>query len=97
MIRLPPSSTDTYALFPYTTLFRSEYFDQNSFLALSKTSCNACTLLTKSANASTASPVPEPLMVAAMYFSCDSRSFGSTSQSMRLEEHTSELQSQMRI
>src|SRR3546814_11809143 len=27
MIRRPPRSTRTYTLFPYTTLFRSEFFD----------------------------------------------------------------------
>src|SRR3546814_3199824 len=57
MIRLPPRSTRTDTLFPYTTLFRSLYF---LFAALLLT-----ILLTATAHAQTAPAGPSPLQFAA--------------------------------
>src|SRR3546814_4874327 len=62
MIRRPPRSTRTDTLFPYTTLFRSQF--------RSTYSCRTCWA---------------------------GRCFASSSRTRRSEEHTSELQSLMRI
>src|SRR3546814_2241364 len=36
MIRPPPTSTRTYTLFPYTTLFRSDHYDPTTPISRSK-------------------------------------------------------------
>src|SRR3546814_17511851 len=71
MIRRPPRSTRTDTLFPYTTLFRSQ-FGVDGFVTV----CNACVRK----------------LVAIMH--CASPTM---SDADRSEEHTSELQSLMRI
>src|SRR3546814_965923 len=75
MIRLPPISTRTYTLLPYTTLFRSA-----------------------SASASTASANDgKPETSGASRVTATSEPAASPSWPERSEEHTSELQSLMRI
>src|SRR3546814_6671660 len=89
MIRRPPRSTRTDTLFPYTTLFRSNF--SSRFNGHAKRGCKAPGALQQAV---------EPPMVAkvsarrwfAEIFQCAG---GRTSE--RSEEHTSELQSLMRI
>src|SRR3546814_2588612 len=85
MIRLPPRSTRTDTLFPYTTLFRSSfhYVDSpNIDLAVGALDDPGAVRLTS-------------------HFGVESRLHGWTGgqglSEMRSEEHTSELQSLMRI
>src|SRR3546814_13304319 len=66
MLRRPPRSTLTDTLFPYTTLFRSFFWDSASIFAIARSR------------------------------KCASRSTVSAMR-IRSEEHTSELQSLMRI
>src|SRR3546814_2569173 len=76
MIRLPPRSTRTDTLFPYTTLFRS------TASALSRTLSAAAVALSAAFSSVSATATFEASSAIA---------------SMRSEEHTSELQSLMRI
>src|SRR3546814_8824868 len=84
MIRRPPSSTRTYTLFPYTTLFRSAAKDRrqiaSDFQGNDANSLSNCSQRGRGA---------WPLIANADFR--DSRRFP------RSEEHTSELQSLMRI
>src|SRR3546814_20607577 len=87
MIRRPPRSTRTDTLFPYTTLFRSNAYDPDitGFMGLFKAACGhgaaALPLLQRSLDLD-ASYAGVPAVTLAF---------------MRSEEHTSELQSLMRI
>src|SRR3546814_4836598 len=81
MIRLPPRSTRTYTLFPYTTLFRSNCF--SIFLMNSGSRPWAPRYL----------PAPLPAWAIAAPLTPVSP----PPPEMRSEEHTSELQSLMRI
>src|SRR3546814_9395183 len=94
MIRLPPRSTRTDTLFPYTTLFRSDMdnpelefqdadFRQDSF--------GVSTLFKTYLNPST------QLDLEASYNSFTDEGIEDTFEETRSEEHTSELQSLMRI
>src|SRR3546814_3726149 len=94
MIRRPPRSTRTDTLFPYTTLFRSY---REAILQLAR--CKLDDLLQF-----VACPNPRrfhrdnPLTLAtAKLHSHDSGLVAVVSSSVRSEEHTSELQSLMRI
>src|SRR3546814_4539147 len=81
MIRRPPRSTRTDTLFPYTTLFRS-----------------ACTATSSSASSTIASSDSYWARCAAPVGGSWLRPTGaSTARTTRSEEHTSELQSLMRI
>src|SRR3546814_7905857 len=74
MIRLPPRSTRTDTLFPYTTLFRSAVIEQQGWRVEFRAWSND-------------GPMPMPR-----------RLFASRADAkVRSEEHTSELQSLMRI
>src|SRR3546814_8636744 len=95
MIRRPPRSTRTDTLFPYTTLVRSLTPDESKLppvnrfeLADLDSSMNACVDLNAYANGKwlAANPVPG-----------DRTSWGAFEMLNRSEEHTSELQSLMRI
>src|SRR3546814_8064147 len=85
MIRRPPRSTRTDTLFPYTTLFRSE------------AECAA----RAQARQILRGPLPSvPDGATAAVRTCETRARGADpmrDQSARSEEHTSELQSLMRI
>src|SRR3546814_3910397 len=74
MIRRPPRSTRTDALFPYTTLFRSSDI-QRRMRAIGSRGSTKCSRTSAAVTASKAPP----------------------GNSNRSEEHTSELQSLMRI
>src|SRR3546814_6916668 len=86
MIRLPPRSTRTDTLFPYTTLFRS--VEDNSSTIARRTSQRFCL------NADFRMP-KFPLKSAARPPA--SQHNVNASNAHRSEEHTSELQSLMRI
>src|SRR3546814_9683096 len=77
MIRLPPRSTRTDTLFPYTTLFRSR--SQRGPGPLSSTGSKRCKIVERQG------------------LRCAVGSAGGGGVSTRSEEHTSELQSLMRI
>src|SRR3546814_7421553 len=87
MLRLPPRSTRTDTLFPYTTLFRSSAFADRDRVALGASRDGAIGRLL--------------CAVAALERSCRCRQWQADGapyrQSRRSEEHTSELQSLMRI
>src|SRR3546814_1107449 len=84
MIRRPPRSTRTDTLFPYTTLFRSPAFGTGQRLQLSDEFQQGSTAADRGRAGRAAHPAPERLRV-------DQPGAG------RSEEHTSELQSLMRI
>src|SRR3546814_15785581 len=103
MIRRPPRSTRTDTLFPYTTLFRS-------LLALRKGLGLYANLRPVRPHASVlgASPIKQHLLhgvdmivvrelTGGIYFGDKQRHADSASDLCRSEEHTSELQSLMRI
>src|SRR3546814_2542598 len=86
MIRLPPRSTRTDTLFPYTTLFRSLHDLHVWSTSNDDVSCTAHVTLAPEANADT---------VRASVVTMLDR--GAHRVRVRSEEHTSELQSLMRI
>src|SRR3546814_6972091 len=88
MIRRPPRSTRTDTLFPYTTLFRSPWRDAE-FIEKFK---GRSDLLEYAAQ----HDIPVGATKAAPY-SVDDNLYHTTFESGRSEEHTSELQSLMRI
>src|SRR3546814_3900144 len=93
MIRRPPRSTRTDTLFPYTTLFRS-------LLALAlAASVSACTHTDKipTATATNATVAAAPWQLDESKLTPFMRFAPSDLDASRSEEHTSELQSLMRI
>src|SRR3546814_3210828 len=95
MIRLPPRSTRTDTLFPYTTLFRSagEKSAKASALVVKCVVAEVARSAVLSDSSDTASVASEVASVAAVLV----RTTSQTSSPARSEEHTSELQSLMRI
>src|SRR3546814_3703420 len=85
MIRRPPRSTRTDTLFPYTTLFRSHI--------ISKTMTT--TVLVVEDEPAIREPISVNLSFAG--YSAQNATDAEQSQTLRSEEHTSELQSLMRI
>src|SRR3546814_21034383 len=83
MIRRPPRSTRTDTLFPYTTLFRS---------TLDTHGQDEVTQLARHFNAFTAK-----LREVVSQLQDSASALGQSSDELRSEEHTSELQSLMRI
>src|SRR3546814_7967927 len=92
MIRLPPRSTRTYTLFPYTTLFRSLYF----LIGNCVIGWNQPLLPSPRASADDAEDVAlfhdEQVLAIDLHFGARP-----LAEQNRSEEHTSELQSLMRI
>src|SRR3546814_9175748 len=84
MIRRPPRSTRTYTLFPYTTLFRSEALhpDDRERIATSW---------------SESVRTGEPWSATYRFLHRDGKVVWVSGRTARSEEHTSELQSLMRI
>src|SRR3546814_1217528 len=96
MIRLTPRSTRTDTLFPYTTLFRSSHSNLkygarliNSYLGNNAT-VSCCEVLNSLI-------YPGHEQHHNNSFLCASRIEGQSNMAARSEEHTSELQSLMRI
>src|SRR3546814_3572088 len=83
MIRRPPRSTRTDTLFPYTTLFRSQAVTDHALAALA--------VLERLDHGAVARGIANPAV------GHDRHSFGLRLGGRRSEEHTSELQSLMRI
>src|SRR3546814_1321795 len=101
MIRRPPRSTRTDTLFPYTTLFRSnrqrrDLADENaSVILLGRTDVHGKSPQIMSPNTLSGTPSLLPLLSSAVR---PSRRVSAPSETrIRSEEHTSELQSLMRI
>src|SRR3546814_2074841 len=87
MIRRPPRSTRTDTLFPYTTLFRSDrFFDLFEIARGARGDDDVCALCRKRPGG--AAPIPRLAPVT---------SATRPERGWRSEEHTSELQSLMRI
>src|SRR3546814_5546959 len=84
MIRRPPRSTRTDTLFPYTTLFRSER-------------CRSCRGRDRPVAAECQPFSLAPLLIARVAPINAGMSNGNDGTTVRSEEHTSELQSLMRI
>src|SRR3546814_2546142 len=98
MIRRPPRSTRTDTLFPYTTLFRSKH-EARSPIARTRSatvseSTNFCWSRSSKARTSTVSPLR---VIRQKYRSAGSILRSAIRERPRSEEHTSELQSLMRI
>src|SRR3546814_4481163 len=89
MIRRPPRSTRTDTLFPYTTLFRSPSRSGSSSCCTGASSCRRAVARLHDRCSGPAYSVRLP--------STCPRSHGSVGRISRSEEHTSELQSLMRI
>src|SRR3546814_10844132 len=87
MIRRPPRSTRTDTLFPYTTLFRSKRCAGS--MAIGST--------VPSTGASTDSATTRVKIAKAIHTGGLFKASRSCARSVRSEEHTSELQSLMRI
>src|SRR3546814_8614482 len=91
MIRRPPRSTRTDTLFPYTTLFRSAHGNSRARAGPRRQALDvACTVFCRPDRALAAGtqPVVSPRR---------SASWHAVDRATRSEEHTSELQSLMRI
>src|SRR3546814_4499750 len=88
MIRLPPRSTRTDTLVPYTTLFRSaDIKSRDTYPAASAILLEVPPIAACASAANSTSPVRR----------CSINSDTSDCKAWRSEEHTSELQSLMRI
>src|SRR3546814_9677391 len=103
MIRRPPRSTRTDTLFPYTTLFRSEWSSGawwRSGVPQEPTGIDRSTTGRRRGTSATPPPaVPSPAADEANHEAhpACSRSSAWEQCAVRSEEHTSELQSLMRI
>src|SRR3546814_1085817 len=92
MIRRPPRSTRTDTLFPYTTLFRS-------MLALRLGPSGTGAMIFREGHSMKLRVLIAAAAIALTAAGCENSSLGGTKQTIgtRSEEHTSELQSLMRI
>src|SRR3546814_5781441 len=100
MIRRPPRSTRTDTLFPYTTLFRSEELEAEALTDLLNSYLNEMSKICLKYGGTIDKFIGDCVMV----FFGDPASQGAkkdavaaVSMAIRSEEHTSELQSLMRI
>src|SRR3546814_1622735 len=97
MIRRPPRSTRTYTLFPYSTLFRSPFIVRWPAAVKPGTTSDALTTLTNlPATCAAILQTGMPIDAAPDSYSILPVLKGETDD-IRSEEHTSELQSLMRI
>src|SRR3546814_1647644 len=90
MIRRPPRSTRTDTLFPYTTLFRSTNFIHRGAPLLALVTCIA-------AIPAHAEEADSTIIVTAPQLTNEAEERAAKTAGGRSEEHTSELQSLMRI
>src|SRR3546814_2036420 len=96
MLRRPPRSTRTDTLFPYTTLFRSSGMG-TSFAGRSSSADDATTLFGNPAGMSRLKREEVSFGMAAIHAKTDIKNNSGSFSGPRSEEHTSELQSLMRI
>src|SRR3546814_7682485 len=97
MIRRPPRSTRTDTLFPYTTLFRSRFSDQRVVRSAIHIGMLPIRNEKKMTTGSLVSASQPGQMVTVTTCQFAIAKMTSTAVSDRSEEHTSELQSLMRI
>src|SRR3546814_1602803 len=100
MIRRPPRSTRTDTLFPYTTLFRSECEAQGSASKLANVAANCiflCRWIVGRVNGKPESHGTVGSQGCTVSATVGLNTHARTSRCIRSEEHTSELQSLMRI
>src|SRR3546814_5351178 len=90
MIRRPPRSTRTDTLFPYTTLFRSRCAGQH--VVAERDPCHSCAVAHRDRRLLPGGPA-----LAAGLSRSRAALRGALGDGARSEEHTSELQSLMRI
>src|SRR3546814_9141204 len=95
MIRRPPRSTRTYTLFPYTTLFRS--IEKPAGIANPKDFRNEVVKFALRMRASNNGRNPSLTSYEKIRDVIERRMFSQVEDLLRSEEHTSELQSLMRI
>src|SRR3546814_1082668 len=93
MIRRPPRSTRTDTLFPYTTLFRSAYEFRDDYSTDSEVITSALT----PSDSKSSSGYDDELSSSSAASTTSTATPSSSSSTSRSEEHTSELQSLMRI
>src|SRR3546814_1614203 len=102
MNRRPPRSTRTDTLFPYTTLFRSgidgrDIFRESVEIILSRAIGPVCLHSIASDRAFSVAPDCHGIQLSDSSGNADRFESGSLRSKVRSEEHTSELQSLMRI
>src|SRR3546814_8472767 len=97
MIRRPPISTRTYTLFPYTTLCRSDYRVTLRALMADYPEAAATGRCTDCWSDLMDMPFAEGLDAAALRWLAEAACIDIDAMADRSEEHTSELQSLMRI
>src|SRR3546814_1719052 len=97
MIRRPPRTTRTDTLFPYPTLFRSNAIAERSAGRDVQGAEHPVIDRQKDTEVTEIAPVAAIAMVAVMDTRRDKDMLQSAEQRARSEEHTSELQSLMRI
>src|SRR3546814_9455302 len=101
MRRRPPRSTRTDTLFPYTTLFRSvrrpQRVDPGEPAAAGALGIRLCAGRRQRGSPPAGLPAPARLAGRTFRLTRSATQFPRTFESMRSEEHTSELQSLMRI
>src|SRR3546814_1911546 len=97
MIRRPPRSTRTDTLFPYTTLFRSRGPDDPGDIRAGRKGRRDYLSEVTAAHLASAFSLPPLNMLAAMKPPTTTTTKPAVARPRRSEEHTSELQSLMRI
>src|SRR3546814_5008181 len=104
MVRLPPISTRTDTLLPYTTLFLSPKYFLDPTMCLRSKRLRAVRLAFDSARSRSGNPVDRPesrrrwfLTISMRPRPCGRCPIRAWPDRLRSEEHTSELQSLMRI
>src|SRR3546814_8448234 len=93
MILRPPRSTRTYTLFPYTTLFRSEYLHKHKKSIVNQREVGLDTHAFHNALKNAMREAPDVILIGEIL---DATTMEAAI-AFRSEEHTSELQSLMRI
>src|SRR3546814_5581076 len=97
MIRRPPRSTRTDTLFPYTTLFRAKAIDAATARTPASYSAKPGRLPTGAVGRCMRNHLHLRYTARAQRHGCAIQRPGPSGHSIRSEEHTSELQSLMRI
>src|SRR3546814_19224112 len=101
MLRRPPRSTRTDTLFPYTTLFRSSRIARETYDTAAPTISVSSEDLLESGNSELSETLADlPQLSSTLNDSTvtgNTQNSGLSSIQLRSEEHTSELQSLMRI
>src|SRR3546814_4880079 len=98
MIRLPPRSTRTDTLFPYTTLFRSStmFLEQDARVSVDQLLRGIATVSANDGSIVLAEGAAGSVENWTALMNANARAIGMVNSHFRSEEHTSELQSLMR-